>query len=498
MKIPILYDFKRSFLRISTIIILVVAIALGISLSYLTYIMLLQTQLINSVALHIEKDGECTIIGTIFDRKGTLIDGEINIIRNGMIIYSTSSRKGVYMATGSQLCGETPDSIEIRTNVMNFNITRYRGERIYQLYISLLGIEERWKGVEFPEDTFFTVYGSPDAWILVNDTIAVFKLFTISRRTGHSILIVLSANISSIDLKPDLLIYYSTYRAFLSSEDSFKNLSTSYRTLEIKNIVEVYHIDLDPYNDTMILTLEKEGAIGMNTISYGGISFEQMYIEMALGSGGMNILVAFFPIVMIYLVNTLFAKPKESGALEFILARPVTRFDIYLLRYLSGVLTALSSATLYVVSIAVSSAIIFGITLDLSSYIVLVLGLSASFIMFYTLCYTLASVTRGKTYLAIALALYILFAFLWTFIQFAIALALNIPLMGKEFTELGHRLSHINPINYIDVVQYFIKLKYDLTQEISVANPYISIAVPIAWIVVLFIIGYKIFKKIDL
>ncbi|MEM4868179.1 MAG: ABC transporter permease subunit, partial [Ignisphaera sp.] len=131
-------------------------------------------------------------------------------------------------------------------------------------------------------------------------------------------------------------------------------------------------------------------------------------------------------------------------------------------------------------------------------YIVLVLGLSASFIMFYTLCYTLASVTRGKTYLAIALALYILFAFLWTFIQFAIALALNIPLMGKEFTELGHRLNHINPINYIDVVQYFIKLKYDLTQEISVANPYISIAVPIAWIVVLFIVGYKIFKKIDL
>jgi len=57
---------------------------------------------------------------------------------------------------------------------------------------------------------------------------------------------------------------------------------------------------------------------------------------------GAGVFTAFFPVVALYLVYVYVAKPRAQGALEFVLARPITRLDLYVTRFSAGALVVLA------------------------------------------------------------------------------------------------------------------------------------------------------------
>lgn len=490
MRLAIAYDFRKAFLRLSTLVLLVAFIAIGVTLSYVSYLLIVRVQPADSIALYATRGNECIVVGAVFDRRGSLINGRIALAREGKTIYTTASRNGVYIASDPSLCTGPPEAIEIETGLGKFNITKN----------------------PISANVPFAVYGYPHGFIYHNNTLILFRLFVLSRRTGNAILITVGSNISSNNFKPNLKLNYTTIaqgnrvtqprivnevasRRSLCTETS----STPYgcRSLEVSDLVEVHKVVLSPYDNILVFELADRDRLTYSTINYRAITtLEQQYLSVALGSQGIELFAMFFPIVMMNLANVVMAKPKDVGALEFLLARPITRFDLYLSRYLAGVLTAVTSSALFVASTALSSKMFIGVSLDITDYITLYLGLTLSFVMFYTLFYALASSVRSGIYLGLAIAIYAFLAFLWDVITYImITTAFGTPLFGKEFLELYYALSYLSPRGFTRIFQYFVMLNYGLTPEVAIASPHLCATVFVVWTSIFFGIGYKVFRK---
>lgn len=138
---------------------------------------------------------------------------------------------------------------------------------------------------------------------------------------------------------------------------------------------------------------------------------EKVISQALAGSVGVSLLETFFPVVVLYLVYVYVAKPRAQGALEFVLARPITRLELYVTRYFAGVLVVLAATAFCCIALTTSIYFIAETSLDPCSVALLYAGLSL--VAFYSLCYLFSALTSSTKYIVVSVMAYIVFALLW-------------------------------------------------------------------------------------
>lgn len=502
---PIIYDFKRAFIRVSTLLLLIIFALGGIGLSYVSYnIFVQQYPQVNLVAVAIDNGDSYTLRGLVYDATGRIIDRAtlhlIDAYGNEIKSYDVP---GNFKINDKELAGKDPVEIRVETSI---------GENTIMALIQRFPNTTGFRFAVFAEN--YELLSPPPEKIekepvpLEPLVYAAARLILLSKSTGEARLFIVGINISNPENPvPRWSIDYNYTKMaggegggigfIVATEVDYENLTYTHLAI-LHDYVGVYNLNIDTGKDILVLRLRGGG----NTTLYGSINYrflmpvEAVYAGVLAGSSGLSLFIEFFPIVFLYLAYTLMAKPRSIGALEFVLARPVTRWDIYLTRWVAGVLVAVVSTAVFIASLAAGIAAFLGIVFPADVLALMYLGIVASMIVFYTLCYAMASSLRSGLYLAIAICFYLLFALFWGLIVLIVAMLTGGGL--ARYTEISYMTAYFNPLGSSSLTTYYVQQKYGLVREVSTVNPVAGVLSPIIWVVTLFILGYMAFRKINL
>lgn len=241
-----------------------------------------------------------------------------------------------------------------------------------------------------------------------------------------------------------------------------------------------------------------------------GIS-QLLIVQQLTSQIGPGLFTQFFPILVLYLVYIYIAKPRAQGALEFTLARPITRTDLYITRFTAGALVVIASAVLFNTTflIAVQSITKLNLGLDVVAYALMYGGVIVSLLAFYSLCYLLSTLTSGTRYIVISVILYVLYAFIWGVLPYIVVSLIQGFGLGymTEVTRLSFIMAYFNPIGLNNFYQFYL-LKHAFGEEAisafqaeaarGVVEPWFVAIATIAWLLVPALLGWLRFKKISL
>jgi ABC-2 type transport system permease protein len=241
-----------------------------------------------------------------------------------------------------------------------------------------------------------------------------------------------------------------------------------------------------------------------------GIS-QLLIVQQLTSQIGPGLLTQFFPIIVLYLVYIYIAKPRAQGALEFTLARPITRTDLYITRFTAGALVVIASAVLFNTTflIAVQSITKLNLGLDVVAYALMYGGVIVSLLAFYSLCYLLSTLTSGTRYIVISVILYVLYAFIWGVLPYIVVSLIQGFGLGymTEVTRLSFIMAYFNPIGLNNFYQLYL-LKHAFGEEAistfqaeaarGIVEPWFVAIATIAWLLVPALLGWLRFKKISL
>jgi ABC-2 type transport system permease protein len=221
------------------------------------------------------------------------------------------------------------------------------------------------------------------------------------------------------------------------------------------------------------------------------------------GQSGLGLFSTFYPVLMLYLAYVYIAKPRSAGALEFLLARPLTRLDLYTTRFLSGVLVALASTGLFFASTSLTLYVLTGILLDFYSYLILFAGVAASLVAFYSVCYAIAAFTRGGSYLALSIFIYLFYTIGYPLIVYFVTISQGIgPGLGEAIARNTYIAQYFSPLGATSFAQYYFA-SYNNIPTIGagaagVVNIWLVIASVLSWIIVPVTVGWLVFKRANL
>ena len=503
----VIYDFKRSFFRLSTLILLIVFILVGIASTYLIYSNMVQRgysidQKLSVLATLDIKDNRLVIIGYVFDEKGEPISSaEIELYIGNKLIDKSDSAEGYFvLCTGTKL-------VPTRINEFFENITELSEKS--KLVIKYHNIREEVKPAQvmlretgenpltnvyprmyYIKKTLYT-YHPPTTFELMPSPVLITKIDKNNIATVYFVNPFFSFGDKSINVKYCIGNYLS-----LSMKGNLTEICNKIEDLGVFNnsIINV-KIPLNPDYNGLAIISEKNETLATYITQYSmkrGI--ETIYLSLL--STPLGLIINFAPIIMLYLAYVLMAKPRSMGALEFILARPITRLDLYLTRYFAAVLTGLALSVAVILALGVSTTIIIGIVPDPMILATIILGLFLALTSIYSLYYALATSIRSGLYLAISIILYLIFTIFWQTIIIIYGLITGQLFDFQKITELINYSYYFNPVGAVNLLLAMILKNYGLsTIEI---NPYyagLSIAV---WIIVPFILGYLRFRRINL
>lgn len=208
----------------------------------------------------------------------------------------------------------------------------------------------------------------------------------------------------------------------------------------------------------------------------------------------------FFPVAVIYLAYVYIAKPRSQGALEFILARPITRTDIFFTRYIAGVLVIAIATLLFVFTTLQAITFLVGVTIDAEIATLLLAGMVLSMVEFYSLCYLLASATRGVRYIAVSLIAYLFFSMI---VSIILSMYVVFTESTEHFTRLQYASRHFNPFGVFYFALYYVETRLGV-QSIDpkliedVVAPHLIALSTTVWITVPVFAGWLIFRKANL
>jgi ABC-2 type transport system permease protein len=188
--------------------------------------------------------------------------------------------------------------------------------------------------------------------------------------------------------------------------------------------------------------------------------------------------VGFFPFVAIYLAYSMFTNPRSNGALEFLLARPVTKGILYFNRLMANLLTVLVSSVIVNTVAVLAISLYTGI--PIASYIIIMetLGIFTYVSAYVSLTYMFGGLTKESK---LALGIPVLLSIVLPLISFLAPLFPNVPW-----------LAYVSPL----VLESYINDKiFNISQPLSLSGSVVSAAL---WVTVPAIIGYVAFKKEDI
>ncbi|QOR94834.1 ABC transporter permease subunit [Thermosphaera chiliense] len=499
---PIFYDFKRAFIRPATLVTLAVFILVGVGLSYLVSISLSMGAGSSYPAFLAKLDvetGELTMHYNIYDSemRRTTANVEVNLLVEENGVYQTL-KTFAFRADGYHVVETTLESDIIRslpedTGRLLFEVrssTPFGFNSIVARFIKGGG------GVLYastPLIYFSSLDGTKSVYsagyvFLKNDELTISMLIE-PPGDGFELYCTFSTDTGNAGLEKALLAgNVSTGLNVFKTNASELGLNASTTTgimLYLKNPEGLTYLS---------------GALPVIRIQTGII--QRRITNIALGTAGLGLFSQFFPIVVLYLAYTLVAKPKGIGALEFLIARPVTRLEVYVTRFTAGVLTALASTGVFFAAFNASIFLLTGYSIEASYTVILFLGVAGSLIAFYSVCYMLSTVASGGKYLAVSIILYLFFTMIMGILVFILAYFMHgfTPRLVEELQKLQYTSYYFNPLGLTSFATYFVNRAEfpDIYAEVSVVNPYLVVAAGAAWTLVPFLLGWTLFRKANL
>ncbi|WP_440060143.1 ABC transporter permease [Thermogladius sp. 4427co] len=545
---PVIYDFKRGLLRLSTIVALIIFILAGIGLAYLITNTLAVSPLRSSIVYsYIDPSNKTFVLEALF------VSPELKLIQ-GSLSYTLA-----YNSTGSNRV--VLDSGEARGFGKVFVYKRLDNLPVEQPLVRFyLELDTATTLGSFEAILFYETHnigGKTIYFLHLSPLPSVSTLFTCYRFSNDIIDLGSLAN-SSTQI-PLSKFYAGALLAEKIGSDKYRIISISFvydednltyqlfipkpniteipSNLSLSNIEEyftriatvkpglsysetVYEGKLPTYEEIfappggpastvppLLVSTSGRGLVAcpipLSIFPYEPPSTKRI-IASAMSSGaGLGLLSTFFPIIMLYLAYVYIAKPRSLGALEFLAARPVTRLDIYLTRYLAGSLVAIASTFLFFITMLTALNYLVGPYLDLYSYMILFAGTALSLLAYYSLFYFIATTVKGSRYLAISIFVYIFYAFLYNILVMFITFYQG---LSPDFTSRLVRNQYISyyfsPSGPSAFLQYFFLVHNNATTGLEAAsevvNPWLVSLATISWITVPFILGWLVFRKANL
>ncbi|BAB66822.1 ABC transporter permease subunit [Sulfurisphaera tokodaii] len=368
MKSPLFYDFKRSFLKPAILIILVLFILAGLINAFyiLIHISPISTENLNFIAMM----HSSTLVGVVFNNNGDPIAGaRVCIINGTKVIASTvTNTSGIFeLKCVGEILKVTYHGL-VREHVL------YPGSFLAGNAIPLENTSELWyfnvEGVTtFFSPIFNTVLNSSS---IMNNFTPVWVIIT---QFGNHLIVLTSDN-------ANITIQYKYGHSLLT------------RTLLVKGL----------HPETINYTIKAkyfELIVNGHTLSTGSecAIYPYTYLGNKMISIYPSILTLFYfayPFTAVYLGYSLFSNPKSKGSLEFLLARPLTKANLYFNRFIANLLTILASSTLVN---TVAMLVILLYTGVLIPYNIVVLNTLSVFIFISTflgLCYMGGGLSRSS------------------------------------------------------------------------------------------------------
>lgn len=513
---PLIYDLKRSFMRRTTIIMIIIFLLMGIGITYLIFGNIQQGGInpnnkVTVVATLWSRNGVGTVSGYIVDKDGKGIPGvSIEFYIGEEKIASNKSLSNGYFEidTGMNLTfnqlnirsfGEKYQTllnnsrIHIKTNSEEFDIKAMISNTINTKGQNLFPAS-----IVYVHKSVF-VHEPPQSLSAYGSTIAIINY---DESTGKAKAIIAVPFLFSNGIKYNVSYSLQPLLSLIMGEAGKNDLSKICKesTLlgEFDDPVEIVSLNIrNNRNTTLILCYNFKDQINVVSARFTKSNVITSLYVAAL-STPVNLVATFIPISMLYVAYVLMAKPRSIGALEFLLARPVTRFDIFINRYVAGILTALVSAIIIVLALVASSYILLGVPVIANIVVLLFLGLALSMMTMYSLYYALATSLRSGFYLGLSIGLYLLFALFWQIIIAIYGVSTGILLRDiQEYSRMLINSYYYNPMGVMNLIMIIIQNDYGTSTIIRPDPLYMSLSV-ILWVLVPVLLGYLRFQRINL
>jgi len=421
---PIIYDFKRSFLRLSVILILVIFVIAGVFLAYSTYKTAVPypaaTYNLNAIAVNY--NGK--IVGYVFNNQGNPIPNA-KVIYDGNVAYTNSS--------GYFVINESVSSLKIS----------YHGEEKNLTFLL---------GVAYNISEFYNFFGGG---VLV---------------TGYN---GSYGKVISIIPSPTLYFY-----------DQYGKIIGNFTAPSPTSTIEAFNAPIP--KGTIFITVNQPIQV-TSVFNFTALSKLEQFtplpkVEYLLSTsltGDVGLISLAFIFLFIYIAYQTFGKLKDRG-LPLILARPITRGEIYFTRYFSGVLAIFVATAIFTLAMSLTIITLFKFiptviipALIAYSFFDIVVWYSLSFLF-----YTKLSPTAG---LGVSIATWFIFNIGLSFPAFFY------PSIAKYLTY------YVSPTSITNIFSNYLAT---FSMPSNVIIP-ISVVVELLWISVPVILGYLVFKKMD-
>lgn len=456
---PIIYDFKRSFLRLSVLIFLIVFAVVGIGIGYSVYHTFVGNlppssyYNMNFVGIVFEyPNGTVVVHGYVFNNQGNPLVATIEMLSySGKVVSTTQSNSSGFFT----IQGNNASYLIVKSST-------YEEKAVITAIEGLVGSSLQ-QPVMIPVHIIYNVTAFYNYEEYDGETLAI--IIGVKNHVGKLILVTIS-NKGELNIT-----FYNEGLKIIGS-----------RVINYSDYITITSIKIKP--DTQYISIGDMNISGLALPSeYSPIP----YIEYSINQGVISsyaLFQSFFPIIMIYLAYVLYSKLIDSGAVEFIISRPLTRASFYLTRLTSGLLTGVvSSITFSLVVGGVFSVLVHYFPSFVVSMLIIELVSILSF--YYILSFMLSNFIKSATAtLGISIALY----FIITIVEGLLSIYLP--------TNVANIISYyVNPTSIASVAMY---LSTHLTLVGAPFNLGISIAAQLAWLIGLSLLGYLKFRRMDL
>ena len=443
MKYNILYDFKRSFLRVSVLSFLVLFVIAGVALTY-EFLHSIPPAEFNdvNVAVTVENtDAGYHFLGLVFDNYG-------NPISNAKVIAYSNSTEKVYYTNSSGYFSFYGKPTKI--------VVTYNGQ---QKSLILIGALVTYSGPSSSLTEYLFHY--QPSYVNVSDFYNSISFFNdvIIGYNGHTAKV--------IALVPNVTLCFYKKFTFPGTQTPNTNLLgkvTIHQPLKFSTI-----------------TIPKGTSVIYSTSEFAGSTDQFLPIPLletellsSIATGTFSIFSFVFTIVFIYVAYQMFGKLKDKG-LSLLLARPITRGEVYFTRYFSGIIALVIATLIFSLATSATLAKFSGVFPSYDALIFFAFAI-LNVITWYSLSYLIFSKFSSTTGLGLSIGTYFVLGFLLSF------LALALP---------KNAVYYFLPTSFASSLLYYsINASYPI-------NPAISALVEALWIVIPVAVGYLLFKRID-
>jgi len=433
MKSNIHYDFKRSFLRVSVLSFLALFVIAGAFFTYSFLHTIPPAEFNNvNVVVTVEKTAsEYHFLGLVFDNQGNPIsNAKVTVVcPNSTEIYFTNS-SGYFSFYGKPIeiivtHNGQQKSIKFNTNYSVASYSHYyiNVSEFYNSYV--------------PNSALIIGYNGNTAKVIAfkpNVNLHFYK------ETTFYLTPAINELLSNITIAQSMKIVTITIPAGTTFVYAIYKLPGGYQSIGA------------PFNSAPLIETEFLQFIG---------TFMSYYFSLA------------FSIIFIYIAYQMFGKLKDRG-LPLILARPITRGELYFTRYFSGITAMVLSSLIFSLATSMMFTAYTGV---FPSYdMTMLFGLVFSdIIVWYSLSYLFFSKFSPSKGLGLSIGIFIVLDFL----------VLIIPFVPSKLAY------YLYPASFaFSLTNYSLTLNYPI-------NPVISATVETVWVVTTTILAYLTFKRID-